>query len=361
MDLTDLFRQAMSSSGFNWNPSWDVRSDNPNLLFAISGGVRYEAVLAGITRPDSPRVASVQRCVRTDSLDRLGVSGRHHAGFDMLGHFSFYELDETAAKELAIVSAWRFLTEIAGLPTARLYATVHPYDQVAQAIWNLLGVPFVLQANNLDTNPRGTRCGLRSEIVWRRRDGQDVELWNLVFTQFDGAVHFERPLSRIAFDSGMSLDRLQAAVEDRSSNYDSSLWTPVLMELEAASPYADPAALRRLADLMRTVTWIVACGVEPGNKAGAHMLRKLIRLTHLNAVLLGLQPELLFQLAGALWAPGADTSVLASESRRYTEALGRGEQQARKRLSRQGALTAADIAWLADTHGYPPELSRRLL
>ena len=363
-DLVGEFSQHFKATGFSWAASEDVRSDNPNLLFKISGGVVHEAVLAGDELSvGSTRLASVQRCVRTDGLSRIGESGRHHVGFDMLGHFIFSEGGEVFTKELAIVSAWEFLTRVAGLEACRLHATAHPGDHVTRGIWDKLGVAAVLLESNVDTNPRQTRCGLRTEIVWRKTDGSHVELWNLVFTQFSGTVHFAEPLDLLAFDSGMSLDRLQAAVEDRDSNYDSSLWAPVIQELSRLRPDVDPAVRYRLADLLRSAVWMIESGVEPGKKADSYVLRKIIRQACLLAFQHNFLPAQTFELAAEVWRGDSDVNVCEvafAELEAYAAALVRGERAARKLIEHSGSLSQTDINWLSGTHGYPPELSRKL-
>ncbi len=369
------FRDRCAAHGFPWREGESVLSQNPKLLFNISGGVVFEPVIASGQRPETCRVASCQTCLRTDGWDRVGVSGRHHLAFDMLGHFSLYEGDERVTKEVMIRTAWRFLVDDLALPVDRLSVTVHPADHVAQEVWQGVGAPAIIpQPGNTHEDPTGTKSGLRTEIQWQPmspvgRALPPVELWNLVFTQFEGSDPFVRPLDRIAADSGMSLDRAVTAHEDRPDDYQNSLWVEVIAALRRAALSSGETQTRRLADLGRGAVTLIAAGLRPGHRGAAYVLRKIIREAALTCREVGLAWDRFSAIVGEHWLdparhPSAAAVIvdetLRGEWGRFRRCLERGERICDDMLrERDGELSPEDLAHLHATFGYPPRLARR--
>lgn len=363
--MVELYLNYFTSHGFSWQQNNNVLSNNSKLLFNISGGVVYEDVIATGQRPALSRIASSQRCVRTDSWRKIGSSGRHHLAFDMLGHFSLYERGEREAKELMMSTAWGFLRDAARLSSKKLLVTVHPADVITQKIWQALGVIKIIpNENNVDINPTRTRSGLRTEICFHNGETL-VELWNIVFTQFDGSKVFDKPLPLVAVDSGLSLDRLMTADEGLVSNYDNSLWRGVITQLMTKTRTTERTKVNRLADTGRAIAYIAGAGFKPGNKGAAYVFRKVIREAYLVSNEIGLDLNHFVEMACCPWleldsvATSELKQLVDDEITQFQRCLERGERACSNLIRKRGGqLLPADITFLFDTFGYPEVLTR---
>lgn len=362
--LTQLFKRHFESYGFAWQPASPICSANPKLLFNISGGVCFEGVIASGDRPPLSQLVSCQPCLRTNNWTKIGLSGRHHFAFEMLGHFCLYNEGEAKTKQLMIESAWSFLTSSLRIPPSRLIATVHPNDHVTRNIWEQLGVGRILQeTGNISFNPAHTKSGFRTEIAWLSSQNQTpIELWNIVFTEFDGVELLARPLPVIAADSGMCLDRVLTAVEDAVNDYSNSLWHPLVSSLNEILKQ-DFTTACRLADVGRAIAWLLTEGLLPGNKASAYVLRKFIR----EAFALSRYNPPTFDQTADLWLrtwTNLSTSQLkqslSDEISQFVFCLRSGEKACIRLLERRkGKLTESDYRVLSESHGYPEYLARK--
>lgn len=359
MKTYDEIIRHFGTFGFQWQESVQIVSANPKLLFNISGGVVFEDAISHEVIPQKTRVVSVQTCLRTDGWEKVGLSGRHHLAFDMLGHFSLYEGKEQEVKGAMIESAWRYLTACAGISPDTLSATVHPQDATSQKIWERMGVRTVSNDGNVTFTPTRNRCGVRTEIVWRNPNtNKSIELWNLVFTEFLGETLFKSPLEKIAADSGASIDRIVTAVECCDSDYENTNWKSVIESISERSEVKDQTIMCRLADLGKAVVLLVSQGLRPGNKAEGYVLRKLIR----EAFILCRQTSISFDefvvISGNQWASAdAVQAVFAEEVSKFEKGLVRGRKEYTKFVSRRnGPLTESDIKYLTSTFGFPRAL-----
>lgn len=359
MKFSEDAQRHFQRFGFEWQEGGPIVSANPKLLFNISGGVVFEEAICYGAAPTKRRVVSVQTCLRTDGWEKIGLSGRHHLAFDMLGHFSLYENGGRETKELMIESAWRYLTDFLEISSNSLSATVHPGDHISSKIWESLGVKTVLNDGNISHTPARNRCGTRTEIVWKNPSTQrSIELWNLVFTEFEGTTLFECPLSTIAADSGASIDRIVTAVECCSSDYDNSNWKSVVSFLSELSRINDRALACRLADLGKAATLLMGEGLRPGNRAAEYVLRKIIR----EALVLCQQASIPVGDFATVMAERWDSSQTAQaafveEAARFEKALDRGRKElAKLSVRRNGPLTEQDVEYLASTFGFPKTL-----
>lgn len=358
-DIKNHFRNF----GFLWQESVPVLSTNPKLLFNISGGVVFEDVIAHGVIPEHSRVVSIQPCLRTDGWRKIGISGRHHLAFDMLGHFSLYEGKEVEIKDVMIESAWRYLTNCAGIDPGSLSATVHPQDTISLNIWQGLGVRVIFNDENVTHTPTRNRCGVRTEIVWQNPNTQKmVELWNLVFTQFQGETIFVSPMEKIAADSGASIDRIRTAVECCDCDYENSSWKSVITSITERSLKQELVAIRRLADLGKAATLLISQGLKPGNKAADYVLRRIIREAYIVCRQISLSFDEFDKISREYWV-SEDTvrdtisQVLTEEISRFEDSLKLGRKEYSKLISRrQGSLTEQDIEYLTSTFGYPRAL-----
>lgn len=359
MGLHEDTRRHFGSFGFEWQESAPIVSANPKLLFNISGGVVFEDAISHGVIPMRTRVVSVQTCLRTDGWEKVGISGRHHLAFDMLGHFSLYEGDEREVKGVMIESAWRYLTDCMSISPESLSATVHPRDTISRKIWEALGVVTRLNDGNTTHTPSRNRCGVRTEIVWRNPNTHKVvELWNLVFTEFQGETIFESRLPKIAADSGASIDRIVTAVEHCNSDYDNSNWKGIVEALVEQSAVKNRVMASRLADFGKASVLLISQGLRPGNKTAEYVLRKIIRDAYVLCRQVSMPFEEFMVMSGSRWSSVETVqTVFSEEVQKFEKGLDRGRKEYAKLISRKsGPLTEKDMEYLSSTFGLPKAL-----
>ena len=305
-----------------------VPANDPTLLFTNAGMVQFKDVFLGLEKRDYSRAASSQKCVRAggkhNDLENVGYTRRHHTFFEMLGNFSFGDY----FKADAIRFAWDLITKEYGLPKEKLYVTVFREDDDAEQLWqSVAGVPkdriFRLdEADNFwqmgDTGP----CGPCSEIHYdlgveaaepgREQEqfpsdagGRYVEIWNLVFMQYDRDASGKlTPLPRPSIDTGMGLERVAAVLQGKLSNYETDLIYPIIEHaagLFNVTPGSDSrvdTALRIAADHARAAAFLIHDGVIPSNEGRGYVLRKIMRRAMRNARLVGVEEPFLYKLTG---------------------------------------------------------------
>ena len=384
-----------------------VPTDDPTLLFTNAGMNQFKDLFLGRERRSYTRATSSQKCMRVsgkhNDLDNVGVSGRHHTFFEMLGNFSFGDY----FKQEAIPFAWTLLTEVWQLPPERLYPTVFkgesgtPRDDEAYAIWSALVpadriVELGLSENFWamgDTGP----CGRCSEVHYYRGDaipcdepvcrGLDcrcdryVEIWNNVFMEFDRDTDGRlTPLPAASIDTGMGLERIVAVLQGKVSNYDTDLFAPLLHAIgdrtgrlygphtSPASPGPDDVSMRVVADHLRAMTFLIADGVMPSNEWRGYVLRKIMRRAMRHGKKLGMTGPFLHQLVDVLVADmGAaypelpasrDTivQVVHTEEERFDAVLTDGLPRLESALAAAGSagvLPGPEVFRLYDTYGLP--------
>ena len=371
-----------------------VPRDDPTLLFVNAGMVQFKNYFLGVEQPDSPRAVTSQKCLRVsgkhNDLENVGPSPRHHTFFEMLGNFSFGDY----FKEEAVALAWEFLTRDLGLDPGRLSASVFagdettPADDEAREIWKSYlpeeRIASLPAAENFwsmgDTGP----CGPCSEIHYDqgpayRGDDRYLEIWNLVFMQFDrddaGVLH---PLPAPSVDTGMGLERLAAVLSGVDSNYDTDLFVPLIHAVEErASADADPGTVRTaarvIADHARATAFLIADGVLPANEGRGYVLRKIIRRALRFGRKAGM-PEPVLPEITALAISGMEGAwpelglsrdlilrVAAFEEERFSGTLSTAMNQLERVLARDSVRQAAEVPGddafrLYDTFGLPLDL-----
>src|SRR5580692_4656069 len=320
----DFFVQQKQRPHREVHSSSLVPQNDPTLLFTNAGMNQFKDVFLGLEKRDYDKATTSQKCVRAggkhNDLENVGFTNRHHTFFEMLGNFSFGDY----FKDKAIAYAWELITspEWYGLPKEKLYATVFngegglQRDAEAYDLWAARGVPkeriFEMGAKDNfwqmgDTGP----CGPCSEIHYDMGAhasehghaechfpcdcGRYVEIWNLVFMQFDRDASGKlTPLPKPCVDTGMGLERVTAVLQGVISNYETDLFTPLIKraaeltgkslkkELDKESNTKSAASLRVIADHSRAATFLISDGVLPSNEGRGYVLRKIIRrgLTH---------------------------------------------------------------------------------
>jgi alanyl-tRNA synthetase len=305
-----------------------VPANDPTLLFTNAGMNQFKDVFLGLEKRDYSRAASSQKCVRAggkhNDLENVGYTRRHHTFFEMLGNFSFGDYFKAEAIEFA----WDLLTNIYGLPKEKLYVTVFREDDDAEKLWQkVAGVPksriFRLdEKDNFwqmgETGPCGpcseihydlgveaAEPGRESEAFPSDAGGRFVEVWNLVFMQFDrDANGVLTPLPRPSIDTGMGLERVAAVLQGKLSNYDTDLIHPIVLkaaDLFGAAPGSSErmdTALRIAADHARATAFLIHDSVLPSNDGRGYVLRKIMRRAMRHARMNGVEEPFLYQLAG---------------------------------------------------------------
>jgi alanyl-tRNA synthetase len=394
-ELRRAFVDFFADRGHTHVPSASVIPVDRTLLFTVAGMVPFKPYFTGEETAPYPRAVSVQKCVRAggkhNDLDDIGRTNRHFSFFEMLGNFSFGDY----FKSDAIAWAWEFFTGVMQLDGDRLWVTVHEDDDDAEEIWrDRVGFPAAriqrLGEPNFwrmgDTGP----CGPSSEIFWDlgRAHGPDggpvteadryIELWNLVFMQFDqqdGGTRAQLPKPSI--DTGAGLERNLMALQGHTSIWDIDVFQPMLDEAERATGVRhgtseeSDVSLRIIAEHARTMTFMVSDGVRPSNQERGYVLRRIIRRAVRHAYLLG---------ARDLITPKIVDAVVATMSAAYPELLGthdvvrtvveREEAAFRATLQRgvemlddlvvAGDVTGDDAFFLHDTLGFPIDLTREI-
>ena len=367
------------------------------LLFVNSGMVPFKPYFIGEERPPHHRAVSVQKAVRAggkhNDLDEVGRTSRHLTFFEMMGNFSFGDY----FKEAAIPMAWEFVTEVLGLDPDRLWVTVHLSDDEAADIWrNDVGLPAEriqrLDDDNwwrmADTGPNGPS----SEIFWDKgpeygepggpaEGGEErfVEIWNLVFMQFDTDESGEStPLPRPSIDTGAGLERVLAVLQGKDSVFEIDEMARLISVAETVTGYRlgsdenSDLALRVLAEHSRTMTFLISDGVFPSNEDRGYVLRRIMRRAIRFAYLLGVQELVTPKLVDAVVEiMGADYPELLESQELVRSVVEREESQFRKTLATgsgilddhmakldPGAELDGSVAFLLhDTYGFPVEVT----
>lgn len=284
-----------------------IPHNDPTLMFNNAGMNQFKNVFLGTEKAKHPRATTAQKCVRAggkhNDLDNVGFTARHHTFFEMMGNFSFGDY----FKEEAILFAWEFLTETLGLDKSKLYITAFHDDKEAKDLWlNKMNIPkshfstFGEKDNFWRMGDVGP-CGPCSEIFYdfgpeMGTGPQDVvggdgdrfiEIWNLVFMQFNENDCGQSPLPNPSIDTGMGLERISMVMQNTKSNYETDLFLPTIdlaskltqtsYDLKNPNESKDNAALRVLADHSRSVSFLIADGVLPSNEGRGYVLRRILR------------------------------------------------------------------------------------
>ena len=328
-EIRQRFLDFFSARGHRVVPSSSLAPANdPTLLFANAGMNQFKDVFLGREKRDYTRAASSQKCVRAggkhNDLENVGYTRRHHTFFEMLGNFSFGDYFKAEAIEFA----WDLITMDYGLPKDKLYVTVFREDDEAEELWQkVAGMPkeriFRLdEKDNFWQMGETGPCGPCSEIHYdlgveaagpgREHEafpsdagGRFVEIWNLVFMQYDrDSAGVLTPLPRPSIDTGMGLERVAAVLQGKLSNYETDLIHPIIArtaELWGVSHGADArvdTALRIAADHARATEFLIHDGIVPSNEGRGYVLRKIMRRAMRNARMAGVEGAFLYKVAG---------------------------------------------------------------
>jgi len=301
-----------------------VPADDPTLLFTNAGMNQFKDVFLGLEKRDYARATTAQKCVRAggkhNDLENVGYTRRHHTFFEMLGNFSFGDY----FKQEAIAFAWELITSPNwyGMPKDKLYVTIFREDDQAEELWRkVAGFPkeriFRLDEKDnfwqmgetgpcgpcseihFDMGPEASEKGHEHELFPSDAGGRFVEIWNLVFMQFDRSEDGKlTPLPRPSIDTGMGLERVAAVLQGKLSNYDTDLIQPIVERAGELLGAESGIALRINADHARSTAFLIHDGVVPSNEGRGYVLRKIMRRALRNGRLAGASEPYFYKLTG---------------------------------------------------------------
>ncbi len=379
-----------------------IPHNDKTLLFANAGMNQFKDFFTGKDTPKNRRAVTIQKCVRAggkhNDLENVGHTPRHHTYFEMLGNFSFGDY----FKEEAIRLAWEFLTKELKIPEAKLTVTVHYSDLEARKIWNeKIGIPMerIIDKGDKDNfwemGEYGP-CGPCSEIFfdhgekyatpnivlsnpkdYLEDESRYIEIWNLVFMQFEKTPEGKLNLPKPSIDTGAGLERVAAAIQGCYNNYDTDIFIPIMKKLEAISgkKYSDEknkAAFRVIADHIRSCTMLITDGVIPSNEGRGYVLRRIIRravkyLNELDVTTVSFYKLIpaVFESLGQEYPENMKNSELAEkflelEERKFRETLENGLKFFNEALNssvNNGVFDGAVAFKLYDTYGFPADLT----
>ena len=399
MDVRAEYLKYFKNLGHEVVESAPLVPDDATLLFTNAGMVPFKSIFTGaVPRPTPPIRTSCQTCIRAggkhNDLDNVGYTARHHTFFEMLGNFSFGEY----FKKEAIGYAWEFVTGVLKLPKERLYVSVYEKDDEAYELWKA----YVIDESHIyrfgekdnfwamgDTGP----CGPCSEIYYDQGaehfkgeedymggDGDRfLEIWNLVFMQYerssDGTLS---PLPKPSIDTGMGLERVQAILEGKFSNYDTELFMPLINHVAKLCgipyEYEKGASYRVIADHIRSVSFLLAQGVNFDKEGRGYVLRRILRRAVRHGYLLGIKEPFMYKLVDTLCQiMGSHYTYLNEkkenikelirlEEERFLATISAGLELFNAELANTKDVFSGDVAFkLYDTYGFPLDLTADML
>ena len=400
-ELRSAFTTFFEKRGHEVVPSSSLIPHDDTILFTNAGMVPFKNYFLGVENPPYKRATTVQKCVRAggkhNDLDEVGRTSRHLTFFEMMGNFSFGDY----FKEDAIPLAWEFITDVLQLDPERLWVTVHHSDDEAAQIWEeKVGVPQDriqrLDEDNwwrmADTGPNGP-C---SEIFWDKgekygppggpenpdSDERYVEIWNLVFMQYDQQADGEQiPLPKPSIDTGAGLERVLSVIQNVDAVWELDEFQKLLESAEETTGVSKDAghstliSLQILVDHARSSTFLINDGVIPSNEDRGYVLRRIVRRAVRHAYLLGVETPVMSELADAVITLMDDAYPDLAENRKLIkDTLQREEEGFRKTLSagmkileghlsqiRETETLSGKVAFqLHDTYGFPMELTQEI-
>lgn len=381
-----------------------VPENDPTLLLANAGMNQFKPYFLGtVPFPHQvPYATSCQKCFRTGDLERVGYTARHHTFFEMLGNFSFGGY----FKKEAIEWAWEFVTQILKINKSRLWVSIYEKDDEAMELWKKTsGLPenrivrMGEDSNFWTMGPTGP-CGPCSEIYvdlapekgetkdFERdaEEGRYLEIWNLVFTQFDrqedGTL---KPLPKPNIDTGMGLERVASVMQNVPSNFETDLLAPLMKAIAHAGNIefkADSSqtytSLKVISDHLRATTFLIADGVLPSNEGRGYVLRRILRRAIRHGKLLGFNEPFLSELTlevgklmGGVYPEVAERkehirNVVRAEEERFYETLAAGTERLLEKIeglkkTKSSTLSGEEAFMLYDTFGFPLDITKEIL
>lgn len=398
MDIREEYLKFFESKNHERIASAPLVPEDASLLFNNAGMVPFKSIFTGeIPRPLNPRATSCQTCLRAggkhNDLENVGHTARHHTFFEMLGNFSFGDY----FKEEAIDYSWEFITEVLELPVEKLWVTIHDSDDEAETLWQKhVTKDRILRLGDEDnfwqmgdTGP----CGPCSEIFYDQgaenfggkedylggEGDRFLEIWNLVFMQYERSADGKMTeLPKPSIDTGMGLERVVAIKEGALSNYGSSLFMPIINDVEKLIGkeyvYESGASYRVIADHIRTALFLLAQGINFSNEGRGYVLRRILRRAVRHGYLLGFREAFMYKLVDrVVEIMGGEYDYLKTKAKAVKEQIELEEARFFKTIESGIALFeeellntketfSGEVAFkLYDTFGFPLDLTEDML
>ncbi|MGM8212954.1 alanine--tRNA ligase [Virgibacillus sp. W0430] len=399
-EIRQMFIDFFKEKGHHVEPSASlVPKDDPSLLWINSGVATLKKYFDGTIIPENPRIVNAQKSIRTNDIENVGYTARHHTFFEMLGNFSIGDY----FKREAIEWAWEFLTseKWIGFDADRLSVTVHPEDDEAYNIWlNEINIPahriIRLEENFWDIGEGPS--GPNTEIFYDRGEafGSDpsdaelypggeneryLEIWNLVFSQFNhNPDDTYTPLPKKNIDTGMGLERMASIIQNTNTNFETDLFMPIIKKVEQfanmeyGSDSQTDTAYKVIADHIRTVAFAIGDHALPSNEGRGYVLRRLIRRAARFAKQIGIEKPFMYKLVSTVGTIMKDyypevinqcahiEIIIKVEEERFLATLNEGltilttiMEKASK--AQNTVISGVDVFRLYDTYGFPKELT----
>ena len=369
-----------------------VPQNDPTLLWINAGVAPLKKYFDGTEKPVNPRLTNVQKCIRTNDIDHVGKTARHHTFFEMLGNFSIGNY----FKEEAIQWGFELLTDPKwfGFPIDKLYMTYYPDDLEARDAWIKLGVDashLVPRADNFWEIGPGP-CGPDTEIYFDRGKSYDsrgvelivddieneryIEIWNIVFSQFNSKPGLKREdypeLPSKNIDTGAGLERFACVIQQTKTNFETDLFLPTIKHTEKLSgvTYEGQMAFKVIADHIKALTFAISDGAMLSNEGRGYVLRRLLRRAVKYGRKIGLVEPFLYKLVddvidvmGVFYQNLHETKdivkkLILKEEQKFLETINEGERHLMDAIEKEGSLISGETAFkLYDTYGFPIELT----
>jgi alanyl-tRNA synthetase len=403
--VRQMYLDFFKSKGHTIEPSASlVPVNDPTLLWINSGVATMKKYFDGSVVPENPRITNAQKSIRTNDIENVGKTARHHTMFEMLGNFSIGDY----FKKEAIHWAWEFLTspEWIGFDPEKLYVTVYPKDTEAKRIWHEeVGLPMdhIIDVEDNFWDIGAGPCGPDSEIFYDRGEsfndlaeddpenypgGENeryLEIWNLVFSEFNHqADDTYEPLPHKNIDTGMGLERMVSIIQEAPTNFETDLFMPIIQAVEKLSgqvkygeqPQTD-ISFKVIADHIRALSFAIGDGALPSNEGRGYVLRRLLRRAVMHGKKLGLNEAFLYKLVPVvgeimvsyypevLQQKEFIEKVVRTEEERFHETINEGleiltEVIEKVKAANETTLNGKDIFKLYDTYGFPVELTEEV-
>ncbi|MCL2558841.1 MAG: alanine--tRNA ligase [Turicibacter sp.] len=400
-EIRKMFLDFFESKGHMVEPGASlVPHEDPTLLWINSGVAALKKYFDGSVVPKNPRIVNAQKSIRTNDIENVGHTARHHTFFEMLGNFSIGEY----FREEAMTWAWELLTspEWFAFDKDLLYVTIYPTDEASYNLWLKLGVDasHIIRLEENFWEIGAGPCGPCTEIFFDRGTKYDpenigvrlieediendryLEVWNVVFSQFNSdpakARHEYEPLPNQNIDTGMGLERMACILQEVETNFESDLFMPIIKKAEELSgnTYSDETkvSFKIIADHARTVTFAVADGAMLSNEGRGYVLRRLLRRAVRHGKNLGVKGAFLFELVPVVAEIMKDyyptvlekvtliQGIVKDEEDRFLRTLADGEKKFNELAASATSNTigGAEAFMLYDTYGFPFELTLEL-
>ncbi|MFS1069122.1 alanine--tRNA ligase [Enterococcus casseliflavus] len=404
-EVRQMFLDFFQSKGHSIEPSASlVPVNDPTLLWINSGVATLKKYFDGSVVPENPRITNAQKSIRTNDIENVGKTARHHTMFEMLGNFSIGDY----FKNEAIHWAWEFLTspEWMAFDPEKLYVTVYPKDTEAKRIWAEevgLTPEHIVEIEDNFWDIGAGPCGPDSEIFYDRgpefndvaeddpenypggENERYLEIWNLVFSEFnhqpDGSYE---PLPHKNIDTGMGLERMVSIVQNAPTNFETDLFLPIInavADLSGRVNYGDSKttdiSFKVIADHIRALSFAIGDGALPSNEGRGYVLRRLLRRAVMHGKKLGIDAAFLYKLVPivgeimesyypeVLEQQEFIEKVIRNEEERFHETINEGldilnQVIAQVKADGQDTLAGQDIFKLYDTYGFPVELTEEV-